>query len=391
MSSSTLDGGNYHSISPNKAGVSQRSLNTANQLHNQIGKPLVAPQQYSTPHPSQVQQQQQLILQRQRQQQAGQAHTRATVQYASAPQVFPATKDALGAGGCRYAPLRDFSAVSFDVGDLVIRDNTLQPCYLLTISAFVRFDDNWYFPLRNFRPHPTGAYRVQFSHSGDAGGERLVLDCSPPQHARNNADRMDGADDDEEPPQRSIMSASLVSQERASRPFFEELTVQVDCGFLVLRLRGDGTYLVLDDIGFYKDRNVASLDAALRGKDKTASRTKKPYARLPAPPVAEATNLIFLSSPSSANQTGAKSPLIVMPTNSRYVCHNRVVLTGANSVQLVLERFELKRLTNEPDNYLARTAERDPYERDPYVEGRPRRDVAGATTIIYKNPMNAGE
>lgn len=415
VSSGTLNG-NYHSITPNRDAKTQRRNN--DQMLNQIGKPLVAPRTTSSPLPGRYQQQQQLNY-------LGQANKQGpnlARQQQQQQQVFAGTQtkdgldlsarreDSLPPAACYWSPLGEFAAVSFETADLVIRDASGQPCYILTVQAFLKLQDGLhYFSLRNFRPHPLGAYKIEFAPTDDKhASQRLVLNCSPPNF--NNGESGSGSGSS----QATMMSASLVSQERAQRPFYEELTIQVDCGYLLLRLRGDGHVLLLDEIAFYQDDDIALLPVRdNNGKQKfvasapagtgttgRGSKGVRPAApsRSPSLPQSPTPATMRPGTPSMQwrhlvySSAARSSPLIVMPIYSRYVCQDRIILAGNNTVELVLERFELKRLTNEPADYSLQTPPTTsaPFERDLFIDSRPRRQ-ARATTIIYKSPINGGE
>jgi len=382
VSSSFFDG-NYHSITPDRNYKPTRR----DDVLNQLGKPLLAatsiPRTTSQP----------VLRQRQTKKPLKQIAKSMPAKWAQPifvePQAIeppaPVVVTAKNQNVCRWISLQEMSSISFNTGEVIIRDGTDQPCYIITMRAYIKYNDEAYFPLDRYRPHPYRSYKIEFSEASEqtnVGAQRLLLNCSlPPETLAKN-----------------IATVSLMSVQRANRTFNEEITIQVSCGYLVLQLRGDGTYLSLEAISFYQDGNAAG------------TRTSAEEQRANLAPTMQSKHLVF----TTEGQSGL-SPLIVMPTFSRYICQNRIVLTGNNSVQLVVSRFELKRLTNEPvmqsqavtpflegeatsGEQLQQQQQQQQQQlqdmrntgRDTFVDTRLRRD-ARATTILYKNPVTAGK
>lgn len=335
---------------------------------NQIGKPLTAPR--TTARPKQANQSN--LPMKRSQSNMGRRLPWALPQ---GIQGYPTNRKI-----CNWLTMLEIRNLSFDTADVVIRDSYERPCYFVSMKAYVNFNGDFYFPLRNLRPHPKGSYRIHFDKGPerlDKDKQHLVLNCSFPDNS-----------------EKAITSVSLMSAKRANRAFTEEIVIQVECGYLMLQLRVDGTYLALQRISFYQEDNMsipdrmadAEFDAA--GRIVQKSRKERPWTDL---------NLFWqrLVFTSTNGTDKSSNPLIVMPAFSRYLCQNRIVLTGNNSVQMVIERFELQRITDESSVGQASNSKSDAYnghegllERDTFVDTRPRRST---TTILYKKPLEGGK
>ena len=260
---------------------------------------------------------------------------------------------------CKWMPLRDFKRVNFETGELILRDRSGRPCYLLSLTAFVRVHSDAYFPLRNFRP---GGYAV-LAEGATSGAERLPLDCSVPE--------LVGAG--------SVANVSLLPAGRSRRPFREQLSILVDCGHLLLRTRSDGSYLALESISFAQGAESAGSS--------------------PGPPEGEQgqQQVVFSSS--------GPGPLLLMPLVSRFVCQSRVQLASSgNGTQLVLDRFELQRLVGQPPPEASSAGAAASSSSSASLQpatGAPDQQVgdgppallrsARDTTILFKAPVEFGE
>lgn len=221
------------------------------------------------------------------------------------------------AAECRWLTLREFSAISLNNEELLARDSSGQPAYLVNMIAYVKSNEANFIPLRNFRaPARAGVFRWWHrprqwaSQSAERRVSALAqLNCSVPSGGTASA---------------TLASLALSPNARAEQ-LLEQLTIQVDCGYLVLDLLADpaasGAQLELISISFYQNwgGNVTTL----------------------ASPFDWRKHMVFTS-----NNLG---PLIRMPQFSRYICAHRIELAsqGQASVRLVLERFELQRLARQ--------------------------------------------
>lgn len=236
-------------------------------------------------------------------------------------------------GCCDWMPLNDLQRVSFDTGEVVVRNSEDQPTYILTISGFIKQNQSSYFPLKNFRPHPFGS-KIMFENLDDNTSEPLALDCFMP------SSRATG-----------MTSMYLMPSQKAYSSFKEEITILVECGYLELHIRGNGSYLSLERLSFYRDADHHHNMPQQQQQQPTepyprsnGNNNKQPTQKLP----------IRIKPPSSWNHPEHlvfstygthNSPLLTIPLISRYKCLNRITLTGNNSVQLNLDRFDLQRLT----------------------------------------------
>lgn len=204
--------------------------------------------------------------------------------------------------GC-WKTLQDFKNISINSHDIVIKDQFGQPCYLLHIGAFIKWNDDAYFALDNFKTFPHINKLSLTNGTSDADRASLPLNCS-------------------------IKSASglaeyvgLLSINLKMRPIFrEEILIFVNCGYLKLVILSDLEVMSLESISFYQYSQINPFELGL---NKMISFT----------------HLIFTTNSSNT------APLLLMPVDSRYVCNYRVVLTGNNKIQLVLHKFELQRLS----------------------------------------------
>lgn len=217
---------------------------------------------------------------------------------------------------CNWMPLHGFKNVSLETGELIVRDEDEQPCYLISMRGFIKFNEDAYFPLSNFQVHPQLHKVILMGRPSDGASVRSAyLNCSLP---TSNS---------------GVSSSSLRYSPllKLTFPFREEIVIRVSCGYLVLQIHGDGFRLNLDSLSIYQDPSVAQEPGRKRTHEivpvHLASST-------------ESEHLIF----SSELASSVAAPLLSLPLTSRYVCQNRVVLTGNNSIQLELDRFELQRL-----------------------------------------------
>lgn len=303
---------------------------------NQIGKPL-------TMHISSGQNNQQVPQQIQRRKQQTNKTTNKRPPVGTRSTQLPGLTSLLididdGVGypnTCRWISLKEIQRVNFDTGELIIRDASDQPCYIMSLRAFIKFNDDAYFPLRNFRPHPKGAYKIEHSNqtSEPATGDpyKMPLNCSLPEAS----------------------TSLLIAYDRRPSDYYlfrEELTVQLNCGYLVFKMKLDYLYqLQLEAISFFQggDENsphqTRRATAAKAAVQKATSNKSTGQIWLKATPM-RAEQLIFTTNTSNPDPT----PLVSMPLHSRYICNNRIVLTGNNSIQLIIDRFEFNRLVSAP-------------------------------------------
>lgn len=194
---------------------------------------------------------------------------------------------------CSYMRLEDFKRVNIELGDVTVSDAQGRPCYRLKLGGFLRRNSTLYFPLENFRS-------TLSNHiiSRDGAPFRSPLNCSILEE--------DGG------------RLHLDVRPRMLPAFLEELTISVDCGYIVLRLRSSRDFLLLESIAFYVHTMRHDRSSALE--------------------------LVYKS------KSSVSSPLFIMPIGYKYECLNRIVLMGIplgnTSTQLYLERFELQRLSS---------------------------------------------
>lgn len=217
----------------------------------------------------------------------------------------------LHAGRCGWMSLKEFQNISLETSDINIRDSSGQPCYIFSLKAYIQWNDTKYSPLSNFKSLPAASKLILDSPSGGAGGERLPLNCLIA--ATHNASTPN----------------VFTPLHRVWRSFREELVLFNECGYLVLKVSAHGLYLNLDSLAFYQnDDEPVTAKVTNRGQ---VSKIILQQMR--------SEHLVF------STEGTQHSPLLKMPLQARYLCQNRIVLTGNNSVQLVLDRFELQRLT----------------------------------------------
>lgn len=211
-------------------------------------------------------------------------------------------------GVCQWMSLQEFKNVSLVTGELIIRDGEGEPRYILTLRGSIKKDDDSYFPLNKFQVHPEASL-VTIGRSGSSGSSvKLPGNCST-----------------------NLKSGNLLLQQRPDRSFEEKITLLVECGYLVLQMQSNGMYLVLKSISFYRNLDAVSPVSLSGRKNRTLLRTI---------PLMQSEHLVF------SNEGTQNYPLLKLPLTSRYTCLDRIVLTGKNSVQLELNRFELQRLAN---------------------------------------------
>jgi len=345
-----------------------------------------------------------------------------------------------GARECRWLSLREFSAISLQDEELLARDSTNEPIYLVSMRAHLNMDDANFVPLHNFRP-PTrsSAYRWWWRRwpgdeedegelagagrgNGSSAGEQQTgggharlpltqLNCSVPngpsstaslasvqlvsngahRHAHEQARRAGGGGGASGSSSGSGSGSGGWRQARDQGQLLEQLTIQLDCGYLVLDLlaseaAGGVRQVELMSVSFYENwgGNMSTL----------------------ASPFDWRRHLVF-----STNNSG---PLIRMPQFSRYTCEHRVRLADRSrpGLSLVLDRFELQRLAPqvsaaEPasEQELASGFERMPVGGEargrprnsrqargaPLVRARRSSQHSGGTVILYKSPIVGGE
>lgn len=228
-------------------------------------------------------------------------------------------------GSCGWMSLQDFKKVSLDNGETIIRDSQDQPSYILSMRAYLMWNNSAYIPLNNLKVLSS---IIKFDGPNDgASVQSLPLNCSfvvndnaPGQASSNN----------------NAFTSLLVPIQNQNRPFKEEIIILVDCGYLVLETYGDGAFLSLNTISFHQNIKPPSvINEERSGKSFIDTESQG--------------HLVFSSSSSNNSSTPSSSsnnvPLLTIPLISRYICENRVILNGSQSIQLVLDRFELQRLT----------------------------------------------
>jgi len=198
------------------------------------------------------------------------------------------------------------------MSELIICNGRGRSCYSLTMQAFIRWTEDDYIPLNNFKAYSNaGGVVLEKPHDGISA--RPSTNCLSTKPAHNGT--VTGLN-------------SRSSSWKAN--FREELVIFVDCGYLILQLVTDGSFLTLEAISFYQRADIASQIDMAEGDPRDA---------LPVVPSRRPEHLVFTSK-------GSKNyPLFTIPLTSRYVCRNRIELVANNSIQLVLDRFELQRLS----------------------------------------------
>lgn len=259
----------------------------------------------------------------------------------SAQQPVASSSSPAATNTCKWMQLAEFKNVSYETGRMVFVDESEQPCYILTLRAFVRWNDTLYFPLRNYQPHPRGSYKINLRYPNDGSIERLVLNCSMPEL---------------NPSARTSISL-LPNQIVSGYTFDEEITILVECGYLRLKLSGDGSHVSLNSISLYQNADLdeqhwQDSDGFTTGKSKRLSKLAKSAQFATDRTImldARETPMMLHKHQVFSSEPVHKAPLLSMPLISRYTCRHRIVLNGSNLVQFVLERFELQRLiTSQP-------------------------------------------
>lgn len=212
-------------------------------------------------------------------------------------------------GVCSWMTLDEFKNVSLDTIEIIIKDTEEQPCYILTMRAHLRLNDTKFVPLNKFRSYHY--YKAFYHNPNDGASVQALINCSL------STTGEDGA----------------TGPLKTNTPLREEITIAIECGYVVLNLRSQGSSLRLDDLSFYQS-------VVTPGTQMPFVKTNRGIARTI--PQLTPEHLVF-----TTRDTGS-SPLIVTPLVSRFVCHNRVVLKGNNSVEFVSDRLELVRLLYAP-------------------------------------------
>lgn len=213
---------------------------------------------------------------------------------------------------CQWMTLNEFKNVSLDTIEVIIKDMHGNACYILTMRAYLRRGDTDYFPMKNFKFYHYD--RASYTNPSDGANLRSFNNCS----------LTSTSEDGSTGPLRMIA------------PFQEEITISVDCGYILLKLVSQGFYLKLENISVYQDLEPPETRPAIQ------KRIGKGFSR--SIPRISADDLVF----SPKNTTGLNNPLLIVPLVSRFVCQNRVILDGFNQVKLVTDRFELLRLLYTP-------------------------------------------
>lgn len=311
VSSNQLSGHlNYQSITPvNEQPVSQ--------ITNQIGKPLVPfddQQQYNTGH--------RLMMQQQQQQKASAKGLRPQWPRLTPKKsaVSPTKLVSKTEETCEWMSLEMFKKKSLRQTELIIRDDEDQLCYVLVMTAYIKSSEDSYFLLNNLKSFPyvnKVKSATRQSSDGSTSEHLLPLNCS----AMASAAGISGA-----------TSLFLPIHRLPNRSFREEITIVADCGYLVLNTHVDGSFLTLETISFYQNPDglvQLPITELRKGSARILAQNRSDH-------------LIF------STEGTENSPLFTIPSLSQYTCRNRICLTGNNSVQLILERFELLRLAPYP-------------------------------------------
>lgn len=217
---------------------------------------------------------------------------------------------------CPMLDLASFQKVSFETGEIVVRDARGEPCFLLNIQAYIKFNKTLFFPLSQYKKFPSVLTRTKFgplpalsSHALDnSNGQAIDNFCSG--HELNELASGDN---------KQVKTGKVAGTDNA---FIEDITVIVNCGLLRLRILVDASRLVLSTLFFY------SLD---------------PTTMSPAKNTQSQQSMLLFKSDSDCN-----NPLIAIPIGARYLCESRVVLrNNALLTEFYVEKLELKRIAQE--------------------------------------------
>lgn len=212
---------------------------------------------------------------------------------------------------CQWMTLDEFKNVSLDTIEVIINDMSGNACYILTIRAYLKKGDANYFPVNKFKfYHYDKAY---YTNPSDGANLRSLNNCSLTSTSEDGATG----------PLRTIT------------PFQEEITISVDCGYLLLKFVSQGFYLKLVNISFYQNPELPEINRF----PYKSMKSDKGFSRS----IPKMSQELLVFSPKNTNIT-QNNPLLIAPLVSRFVCQNRVVLDGFNEVKLVTDRFELLRL-----------------------------------------------
>lgn len=214
---------------------------------------------------------------------------------------------------CQWMTLDEFKNVSLDTVEVIIKDKQENACYILTIRAYLKKDEFTYFPVNKYK---TYHYDKNFyTIPSDGANNRFPTNCSLT----------------------SISGDGATGPLRTVIPFQEEITISVECGYLILKFVSQGYYLKLETLSFYQNSGNSethSPNQRSNYQDRGFYRSK---------PKMSNEHLVF-----SPKNTSQNPPLLITPLVSRFVCQNRVVLNGFNEVQFVTDKFELLRLLYTP-------------------------------------------
>lgn len=225
------------------------------------------------------------------------------------------SKKAPTKSACRWMSLDEIKNVTLPTSELIVRDASGSPIYIIKLRAYVKFRENGYFLINNLRSY------MHFARTpNELSGQESILGL-PEDRTWDTG----------------VTELNITS--KAHDWVEEEVTLLVDCGYLIVEIINDGMFVALKSISFYQSANrTRKNDVSIRNPYLNA--IKKPEL------LVFATNTsCSLARMKLGQQVPACFPLLIMPIRSRYICQNRILLAGNNSVQLVLDEFEFKRIS----------------------------------------------
>lgn len=215
---------------------------------------------------------------------------------------------------CNWMSSDEIKNLALPTNELVVRDAIGGPTYIIRFRAHIKLKDNAYFPLRNIQSHLY--LRRVFQQPNNLADSRH-------QWTRQEIKLLESE---------ALLHRNMTYSHNWLE---EEIIILVDCGYLIIEVLNDGMFLLVNSISFYKSSNPSS-----------GSYSEKFYLHRQThlPLIKTTEHLIFAVDKSGSGERTL--PLLIMPIRSRYICQNRIVLSGNNSVQLVLDEFEMKRVSS---------------------------------------------
>lgn len=226
---------------------------------------------------------------------------------------------------CNWMSSDEIKNLTLPTNELIVRDSIGSPAYIIRFRALIRLKDNAYFPLRNILSHLYLKRVYQLPNLSEALN---------PTSTRREIKLLESE---------ALLHRNLTYSHDWLE---EEMFILVECGYLIIEVLNDGMFLLLKSISFYKSPNLPNgSDGSNLGKSFLHRQTDLHL-------IKTIEHLVFATDYSTIGEVASHQvtasqglPLLIMPIRSRYICQNRIVLIGNNSVQLILDEFEMKRVS----------------------------------------------